>query len=56
MHHFMDGNSGTTQRANALDLGPSSQDSYADDLGGNDFGIADNSSWDDNSGGGSDWN
>lgn len=56
MHHFMDGNAANTQRANALDLGPSSQDSYADDLGGNDFGIADNSSWDDNSGGGSDWN
>lgn len=51
MHHFTDGdksNSGMVNDANAAD-------SWADtnDMGGNDFGMTDSSSWDD--GGGGDW-
>jgi hypothetical protein len=45
-HHFMDGPSNTASAGAA----PRSDDSWArtsDDLGGTDFGIADNSSWDD---------
>jgi len=53
MHHFTDGN-----RHTAIDT-PSTREDWAsagDDLGGNDFGIADNASWDDNPiGGGDDW-
>ncbi|BBP04262.1 hypothetical protein TPL01_20460 [Sulfuriferula plumbiphila] len=59
VHHFMDGNkSGTNSAVTASD----SPDSSSDNMGGADFGIADNSSWDDNSnvadnmdGGGDDW-
>lgn len=54
MHHFTDGN--------RPDLGqtplPSTADNWnpaPDDMGGNDFGISDGSSWDDSSSGG-DWN
>lgn len=56
-HHFIDGNNSTSNPV------PQSQDSWgasSNDMGGQDFGIADNSSWDDNSdiadiSGGNDW-
>jgi hypothetical protein len=57
-HHFMDGSS------NAATASPPLADSWSDssnNMGGNDFGIADNSSWDDSSNvadsgdSGSDW-
>ena len=59
VHHFMDGNnSGTNAAVPASD----SWNSSSDNMGGADFGIADNSSWDDNSSvadssdvGGGDW-
>jgi hypothetical protein len=57
-HHFLDGDrrehaqdqysSGNQANSNPLQLAPD------DDLGGNDFGINDSSSWD-SGGGGSDW-
>lgn len=60
VHHFMDGN-----RSAAIDPAISSSDNWGaapDNLGGTDFGIADNTSWDDNSNladsldvGGDDW-
>ena len=53
VHHFMDGNNGGSN------VMPQAQP-MNDNMGGADFGIADNSSWDDNSGiadisGGDDW-
>jgi uncharacterized protein len=52
-HHFIDGNRGDGYQPQPLA-------SAGNDLGGNDFGVADNSSWDDSSSiadisGGSDW-
>ena len=52
-HHFMDDNQQNSG------MSPVS-DSWSDNMGGQDFGVADSSSWDDNSGffadnGGSDW-
>jgi hypothetical protein len=56
VHHFIDGNHGEPNPASSVagDRTPS------DDMGGSDFGIADNSSWNDNSSmadisGGDDW-
>jgi len=57
VHHFMDGSRSEQNPT------PQSQDSWvtsSNDMGGQDFGIADNSSWDDNAGiadisGGDDW-
>lgn len=58
-HHFLDGDD---PRRNNNSPQPPLNDDYSanNDLGGNDFGITDNSSWDDNSsfsddGGGNDW-
>lgn len=56
MHHFMDGDKEKKGNNGLFDLGPADGDSYADDLGGNDFGIADGGSWDDGPDSGSDWN
>lgn len=54
MHHFTDG-----ERSNNVVSEPPVDNSWNtsnDDMGGTDFGIADNSSWDDgSSGGGDDW-
>ncbi len=55
-HHFMDGNHGEAQ-AQPMNTAWNTQ---SDNMGGNDFGIADNASWDDNSNiadisGGNDW-
>ena len=54
MHHFTDGN-----RHDMVDTAPTRNDwvsSPNDAVGGTDFGIADNTSWDDNAtGGGDDW-
>lgn len=55
-HHFMDGNRGEAQ-AQPMNTAWNAQ---SDNMGGNDFGIADNTSWDDNSNiadisGGNDW-
>lgn len=58
MHHFTDGdrsNNGFINEAHANN-NVSNNTLNQDDMGGSDFGIADNSSWDDNSsGGGDDW-
>ena len=61
VHHFMDGN----RSGSVIDPAISSSDNWGsapDNLGGTDFGIADNTSWDDNSNladsldvGGDDW-
>ena len=52
MHHFTDGNRSVPEPAPLRDPG-----NVPDDMGGTDFGIADNASWDDAaSGGGDDWN
>lgn len=53
-HHFMDGNANQPQPVTSAD------NAQPYDMGGSDFGIADNSSWDDNSSmadisGGDDW-
>jgi hypothetical protein len=60
MHHFMDGRSSTPSHSQGFasnDAIPDLPSTPLDDMGGNDFGIADNSSWDDSSSSGdSDWN
>jgi hypothetical protein len=58
MHHFTDGgnNNGLINDAHAGNNGAQDINHLAqDDMGGNDFGIADNSSWDDSSIGSDDW-
>jgi hypothetical protein len=57
VHHFMDGNN-PANSVNPVPPGAGSWDAVPDNLGGNDFGIADNTSWDDSSdlnAGGDDW-
>ncbi|HSH98466.1 MAG: tetratricopeptide repeat protein [Methylophilaceae bacterium] len=57
-HHFTDGNSNSTNGVNPVsDSWADSNINPNDNMGGNDFGIADNSSWDDSSdiSGGDDW-
>ena len=52
MHHFTDGDRNNNGFINEAQAG---NNAYGqDDMGGSDFGVADNSSWDDNSGGGGD--
>ncbi len=57
-HHFIDGNRGEANQGQTF---ANADNARPYDMGGNDFGIADNSSWDDssvtadNSGGGDDW-
>jgi uncharacterized protein len=53
VHHFTDG--GQAQAGQMFPAASTDWDTPQDDMGGSDFGISDNSSWDDNSGGG-DWN
>lgn len=56
VHHFMDGKQDTFRPAQD-NFGLSNPDTALDDMGGNDFGVADTSSWDDaGSVGDSDWN
>ena len=59
MHHFTDGDRSAAGQVPAYQpvAQPPAEVPY-DDMGGNDFGSTDNSSWDDNSGGGGndDWN
>lgn len=59
MHHFTDGgnsNNGLINDAHAANNGAQDTNYLAqDDMGGNDFGIADSSSWDDSSSGSDDW-
>lgn len=59
MHHFTDGeNSSNSLMSDAHAANTGYQDTNylaQDDMGGTDFGIADNSSWDDNSSGSDDW-
>ena len=56
MHRFMDGNQ-DTRRPLQQELGSLAQDTNFDDMGGNDFGVSDTSSWDDSSSSDSgDWN
>ncbi len=52
MHHFTDGEHSSNAFINDAQANNSSFNQ--NDMGGSDFGIADNSSWDDNAGGGSD--
>ncbi len=52
MHHFTDGNG---NRVSAPEAPPRADAPLPDDMGGNDFGVSDNSSWDDSGGGGDDW-
>ena len=56
-HHFMDGNNPGINTASAV---PDSWGNTPNDMGGTDFGITDNSTWDDTSNiadvGGNDWN
>lgn len=65
MHHFLDGNSGTAHAAQPTvtpfqNFDPSpNMPNLLDDMGGNDFGIADSASWDDGGSAASDdsdWN
>ncbi|HXE40458.1 MAG TPA: tetratricopeptide repeat protein [Azonexus sp.] len=59
LHHFMDGNKATptTDRAfSNYDSIPDLPSTPLNDMGGNDFGVSDNSSWDDGGLGDSDWN
>jgi hypothetical protein len=49
MRHFTEGGS-----RNAASVPAGGWDAAPDDMGGNDFGIADDSSWDDTTGGGGD--
>jgi hypothetical protein len=58
MHHFTDSgnNNGLINDAHAANNGTQDNNYLAqDDMGGNDFGIADNSSWDDSAIGSDDW-
>lgn len=54
MHHFTDGNG---NRVRAPEEPARTDAPLPDDMGGNDFGVSDNSSWDDSGGGGGgdDW-
>ncbi len=58
-HHFMDGGSSGNSSGNNINPVADSWTDSPDNMGGNDFGIADNSSWDDSSNfadsGDSDW-
>jgi len=57
MHHFVDGDNRSSFNS-APPYPDNGSNLAADDMGGSDFGIADNSSWDDSSsggGGGGDW-
>jgi len=61
MHHFMDGGHkaapNSEQGFASFDSIPSLPSTPLNDMGGNDFGISDNASWDDSSSSGdSDWN
>ncbi|MCX7101602.1 MAG: tetratricopeptide repeat protein [Methylobacter sp.] len=57
MHHFIDGDKNTAPPEHDNASWTSASNDVADDMGGNDFGIADSSSWDDDSSsdGGDDW-
>lgn len=60
VHHFIDGNSGNANAAPMAQPMNTAWDNPSDNMGGQDFGIADNTSWDDNSNiadisGGDDW-
>lgn len=55
MHHFTDGD--REREREVYRDNPRQDDSYTrqDDMGGNDFGVSDNSSWDSGGGGSDDW-
>ena len=55
MHHFTDGDRGNNGNSLFNEANANSAPETNYDMGGSDFGVADNSSWDDNSGGGDDW-
>lgn len=59
-HHFLDGNNGSANVMPQAQPMDTAWDTQGDNMGGTDFGIADNNSWDANSGfadisGGDDW-
>lgn len=55
MHHFTDGGRGNNNNSLFNEANANSAPEPNRDMGGSDFGVADNSSWDDNSGGRDDW-
>lgn len=55
MHHFTDGDRGNNNNSLFNEANANSAPEPNRDMGGSDFGVADNASWDDNSGGGDDW-
>lgn len=55
MHHFTDGDRGNNNNSFFNEANANNAPEQNRDMGGSDFGVADNSSWDDNSGGGDDW-
>ncbi len=59
LHHFLDGNKtvpGSDRAFSNFDSIPDLPSTPVNDMGGNDFGISDNSSWDDGGAGDSEWN
>lgn len=59
MHHFMDGNKtvpGSDRAFSSFDSIPDLPSTPVNDMGGNDFGISESSSWDDGGSGDSEWN
>jgi hypothetical protein len=59
-HHFIDGNATSNPASSPTEAWTATGNTVADDMGGTDFGISDNSSWDDGSSmadisGGDDW-
>jgi len=55
VHHFIDGDHSSNNNSIFNEAHASNMPNISDDMGGNDFGIADNSSWDDSSSGSDDW-
>lgn len=55
VHHFTDGDHNSSNNSLFNDANASVTPESYNDMGGSDFGVADNSSWDDDSGGGDDW-
>lgn len=56
MHHFTDGDHGSHSNSLFNEANANTAPENFNDMGGSDFGVVDNSSWDDNSSGDDDWN
>lgn len=55
MHHFTDSNRGNDSNSLFNEAHANNAPETSNDMGGTDFGVADNSSWDDSSSGGDEW-